>query len=183
MLSKTFLPTILRTGKAVVDGEIKTIAYEDKSAGNLKKSFIIAFSDRFKEFRNKGAELIACSCDSHFSHLAWVNTSREDGGLGKMNIPILSDYNKQIATDFGVLDKSTGIPYRGLFIIDQKGLIRHTLVNDLPIGRSVDEALRILNALKYFEEHGEVCPADWEEGDDTIDVKSPKDYFKKHSGN
>lgn len=243
MLSKTFLPTILRTverstkigssfnfasqtfststilfdedkrplgpgrfvpkflGKAVVDGEIKTIAYEDKSADYqyagkwlifffypLDFTFvcpteIIAFSDRFKEFRNKGTELIACSCDSHFSHLAWVNTSREDGGLGKMNIPILSDYNKQIATDFGVLDKSTGIPYRGLFIIDQKGLIRHTLVNDLPIGRSVDEALRILNALKYFEEHGEVCPADWEEGDDTIDVKSPKDYFKKHSGN
>lgn len=98
-----------------------------------------------------------------------------------MEIPILSDYNKQIATDFGVLDKSTGIPYRGLFIIDQKGLIRHTLVNDLPIGRSVDEAYRVLSALKYFEEHGEVCPADWEEGDDTIDVKSPKDYFKEHA--
>ncbi|KAF7627211.1 Thioredoxin domain-containing protein [Meloidogyne graminicola] len=185
-------------GKAVVDGEIKTIAYEDKSADYqyagkwlifffypLDFTFvcpteIIAFSERAAEFRKKETELIACSCDSHFSHLAWVNTSREDGGLGKMNIPILSDYNKQIATDFGVLDKSTGIPYRitkfhkvsnfcPQIIMWYCGLIRHTLVNDLPIGRSVDEALRILNALKYFEEHGEVCPADWEEGDDTID--------------
>uniref|UniRef100_A0A914KUG8 thioredoxin-dependent peroxiredoxin n=1 Tax=Meloidogyne incognita TaxID=6306 RepID=A0A914KUG8_MELIC len=186
-------------GKAVVNREIKTIAYDDKSADYnyagkwlvfffypLDFTFvcpteIIAFSERCEEFQDLGAELIACSCDSHFSHLAWVNTKRENGGLGKMEIPILSDYNKQIATDFGVLDKSTGIPYRGLFIIDQKGLIRHTLVNDLPIGRSVDEAYRVLSALKYFEEHGEVCPADWEEGDDTIDVKSPKDYFKEHA--
>ncbi|VDN55864.1 unnamed protein product [Dracunculus medinensis] len=142
---------------------------------------IIAFSDRSPEFRKLNAEIIACSCDSHFSHLAWTHTPRKDGGLGKMEIPLLADFNKQIADSFGVLDHQLGVSYRGLFLIDPNGEIRHSLVNDLPVGRSVDEALRILKAFQFVEKHGEVCPADWEENEPTIkpDVSSSKEYFNK----
>ncbi|KAL3100991.1 hypothetical protein niasHS_001451 [Heterodera schachtii] len=178
-------------GQAIVNAEMKTISYDDYKGKWLIFFFypldftfvcpteIIAFSDRVAEFKQLGCEVIACSCDSQFSHLAWVNTPRNDGGLGKMEIPVLSDFSKKIAADFGVLDKETGLSYRGLFLIDPNGTVRHCLVNDLPVGRSVDEALRILKAFQFFEKHGEVCPADWEEGGETIDVKSPKEYFKK----
>lgn len=178
-------------GQAVVNGEIKTISYSDYKNKWLIFFFypldftfvcpteIIAFSDRAQEFRKLGCEVIAASCDSQFSHLAWVNTPRQDGGLGKMEIPVLSDFSKKIASDFGVLDRETGLSYRGLFLIDPNGVVRHCLVNDLPVGRNVDEALRILKAFQYFEKHGEVCPAGWEEGGETINVKSPKEYFKK----
>ncbi|KAI3413440.1 peroxiredoxin [Globodera pallida] len=178
-------------GQAIVNAEMKTISYDDYKGKWLVFFFypldftfvcpteIIAFSDRIAEFKQHDCEVIACSCDSQFSHLAWVNTPRTDGGLGKMDIPVLSDFSKKIAADFGVLDKDTGLSYRGLFLVDPNGMVRHCLVNDLPVGRSVDEALRILKAFQFFEKHGEVCPADWEEGDDSIDVKSPKEYFKK----
>jgi len=178
-------------GNAVVDYTVKSISYEEYQGKWLIFFFypldftfvcpteIIAFNDRAKEFRSLNAEIVACSCDSHFSHLAWINTPRKEGGLGKMEIPILSDFNKNIARSFGVLDESSGIPYRGLFLVDPAGLIRQSLVNDLPVGRSVDEALRTLKAFQFFEKHGEVCPADWEEGSTTINVKSPKEYFNK----
>ncbi|KAH7732190.1 peroxiredoxin 1 precursor [Aphelenchoides avenae] len=178
-------------GNAVVNGEFKPISKQDYKGKWLILFFypldftfvcpteIIAFNDRAKEFKELNTELVAASCDSHFSHLAWIQTPRKDGGLGDMQIPVLADFNKKIAREFGVLDENLGASYRGLFLIDPNGIIRHTLVNDLPVGRSVDEALRILKAFQYFEKHGEVCPADWEEEKPTINVKSAKDYFKK----
>lgn len=116
---------------------------------------IIAFSDRANEFAAINCQLIAASCDSHFSHLAWVNTPRNEGGLGKMQIPLLADKSASIAKDYQVYNETTGIPYRGLFIIDDKGNLRQITINDLPVGRSVDETLRLVQAFQYTDVHGE----------------------------
>lgn len=142
---------------------------------------IIAFSDRVKEFRDKNCDVVACSVDSHFSHLAWTNTPRKQGGLGKMDIPLLSDLTKQISTDYGVLLEDQGISLRGLFIIDSKGILRQIIVNDLPVGRSVDEVLRLVQAYQFTDEHGEVCPAGWKPGKKTIkpDVENCKQFFSE----
>lgn len=145
---------------------------------------IIAFSDRIKEFKDLNTEVVGVSVDSHFSHLAWVNTPRKDGGLGKLDYPLLADLTKQISRDYGVLIEDAGISLRGLFIIDPKGVVRQITINDLPVGRSVDETLRLIKAFKFTDEHGEVCPANWdpEKNKDTIkpDVKNSKSYFNKH---
>lgn len=141
---------------------------------------IIAFSDRIREFRDRGAEVLGCSIDSQFSHLAWIQTPRAKGGLGGLNYPLVADLTKKISADYGVL-LDGGIALRGLFIIDQKGIVRAITVHDLPLGRSVDEALRVLDALQHFEKHGEVCPADWKRGAATIKpgVRESKAYFEK----
>jgi alkyl hydroperoxide reductase subunit AhpC len=110
---------------------------------------IIAFSDRVSEFDKLGASVLACSIDSKFSHLAWTQQSRKTGGLGDMKIPILSDVRKEIASAYGVLSVEEGIAFRGTFIIDAKGCVRVAMVNDLPIGRSVDEVLRLVEAVKF----------------------------------
>ena len=140
---------------------------------------IIAFSDRSGDFKKIGAEIVACSVDSHFTHLAWVNTPRNKGGLGELNIPLLADLDKSIGKNYGVLLKA-GMHLRGLFIIDPKGTIRHQTVNDLPVGRNVDEALRIIEGFQYFEKHGEVCPANWTPGEKTMkpDPVGSQEYFK-----
>lgn len=142
---------------------------------------IIAFSDRADEFRAINCEVLACSVDSKFSHLAWTERPRNKGGLGKMNIPILSDITKQISKDYGVLLEDEGISLRGLFIIDDKGTLRQVTLNDLPVGRSVDETLRLVQAFKFTDEHGEVCPAGWKPGSDTIkpSIEDSQEYFKK----
>lgn len=145
---------------------------------------IIAFSDRVNEFKALGAEVVGVSVDSHFSHLAWINTDRKKGGLGKLEYPLLADLTKQISRDYGVLLEDAGISLRGLFIIDPNGVVRQITINDLPVGRSVDETLRLIKAFQYFEKHGEVCPANWdpEKNKDTIkpDVSGSKSYFEKH---
>ena len=140
---------------------------------------IIAFSDRSQDFKKIGAEIVACSVDSHFTHLAWVNTPRNKGGLGELNIPLLADLDKSIGKNYGVLLKA-GMHLRGLFIIDPKGTIRHQTVNDLPVGRNVDEALRIIEGFQYNEKHGEVCPANWTPGKKTMkpDPVGSQEYFK-----
>ncbi|XP_070563621.1 peroxiredoxin-like [Ptychodera flava] len=142
---------------------------------------IIAFSDAADRFRAINCEVIACSVDSHFSHLAWTNTPRNKGGLGEMNIPLLSDLTKQISKDYGVLLEEEGVSFRGLFIIDDKGILRQITINDLPVGRSVDETLRLVQAFQFTDKHGEVCPAGWKPGSDTIkpDVKKSKEFFSK----
>jgi peroxiredoxin (alkyl hydroperoxide reductase subunit C) len=140
---------------------------------------IIAFSDAADKFKGIGCEIIACSTDSHFSHLGWINTPRKKGGLGDMNIPLLSDYSKSIARDYGVLLESLGAALRGLFIIDPEGKIRHTSVNDLPVGRSVEETLRLVGAFQFFDKHGEVCPANWTPGAATIKPSDAGEYFEK----
>lgn len=120
------------------------------------------------EFRKLNTEVVACSIDSHFTHLAWINTPRKEGGLGKINIPILSDLTHKIAKDYGVYLEDLGHTLRGLFIIDDKGILRQITMNDLPVGRSVDETLRLVQAFQYTDRHGEVCPAGWKPGQDTV---------------
>ncbi|XP_003701377.1 peroxiredoxin 2 isoform X2 [Megachile rotundata] len=179
-------------GTAVVNGQFKDISLSDYKGKYVVLFFypldftfvcpteIIAFSDRAHEFEQIGCKLIAASTDSHFSHLAWVNTPRKQGGLGEMNIPLLADKSTKIARDYGVLDEETGVPFRGLFIIDDKQHLRQVTINDLPVGRSVDETLRLVQAFQYTDKHGEVCPAGWKPGKKTMkpDVVGSKEYFK-----
>jgi peroxiredoxin 2/4 len=127
-----------------------------------------AFQEKLEEFNMRNAQVIACSVDSVFSHFAWLNTPRALGGIHGIEYPLVSDFNKTIARDFHCLSEEEGIAYRGLFVIDQGGIVRHQLVNDLPIGRNVDEVLRILDALITYETLGEVCPANWVPGDKTL---------------
>ncbi|XP_031627144.1 peroxiredoxin 1 [Contarinia nasturtii] len=178
-------------GTAVVKGKFQEISLDQYKGKYVVLFFypldftfvcpteIIAFSDRADEFRRINCEVIACSTDSHFTHLAWVNQSRKEGGLGEMNIPLLADKSMKISRDYGVLDEESGIPFRGLYIIDSKGNLRQITVNDLPVGRSVDETLRLVQAFQFTDEHGEVCPAGWKPGSKTIkpSVQASKEYF------
>lgn len=139
---------------------------------------LIAFNDRVEEFKQLGAEVIGISVDSEYSHLAWAQTPREKGGLNPITIPLVADIKKDISRSFGVLwDEAVAV--RGLFIIDPKGVIRHATINDLPIGRSVDEALRVLQAIQFTDKHGEVCPANWKPGQKSMkaDPKGSLEYF------
>lgn len=140
---------------------------------------IIAFSDRQSEFQDVNVQVIGVSVDSHFSHLAWRNTPRDEGGLGNIEYPLVADLSKQIARDYDVITGDDTVALRGLFLIDKDGVVRHQVVNDLPLGRSVDEALRMVQALQYFEANGEVCPANWKEGARTIKptVDDSKSFF------
>lgn len=139
---------------------------------------IIAFSDRHDDFAERHVQILGVSVDSKFSHLAWRNSPRTEGGLGNLEYPLIADLNKSISRAYGVLfDESVAL--RGLFLIDKQGIVRHQVVNDLPLGRSVDEALRMVQALQYFEKNGEVCPANWKEGSRTIKptVGESKKFF------
>ena len=141
---------------------------------------IIAFSERLEEFKKRGVEILSCSVDSQFNHLAWKNTPRTEGGLGKIDYPMVADLNKNIARDYDVLwDESVAL--RGLFLIDKKGVVQHQVVNNLPLGRSVDEAIRMVDALQFHEEHGEVCPADWKAGEKAMKPgpEASKEYFQE----
>ncbi|GAB1863595.1 thioredoxin-dependent peroxiredoxin [Camponotus japonicus] len=185
-------PAPFFSGTAVVNGQFKDIKLSDYKGKYVVLFFypldftfvcpteIIAFSDRVKEFNDINCEVIAASTDSHFSHLAWVNTPRKQGGLGEMNIPLLADKNSKISRDYNVINEDTGIPFRGLFIIDDKQNLRQITLNDLPVGRSVDETLRLVQAFQYTDKHGEVCPAGWKPGKKAIkpDVVGSKEYFK-----
>jgi len=145
-------------------------------------SEIIAFDKQLDEFKKRNCEVIAVSVDSHFSHLAWKNMPREHGGIGNVQFPIVADIKKSIARDYGILHNDA-VALRGLFLIDTKGVVRHSVVNDLPLGRSVDEALRMLDALQFFEKHGEVCPADWKPGKDGMkpSAEGVREYLKAHA--
>ena len=126
-------------------------------------SEIIAFDNRIEEFKKRGAEVIGVSVDSHFTHLAWKNTDRDKGGIGQVQFPIVADLTKSIARSYDVL-LNDAIAFRGTFMIDKKGVVRHQVINDLPLGRNVDEAIRMLDALIFHDEQGEVCPANWKKG-------------------
>lgn len=179
------------TATAVMpDGQFKELSLSDYKGKHVLLFFwpldftfvcpteIIAFSDRAKDFLDLGVQIIGISTDSHFTHLAWTNTSRDQGGIGKTDYPLVADLNKQISRDYDVL-LDGGVALRGLFLIDKDGVVRHQVVNDLPLGRSVDEALRMVQALQFFEKNGEVCPANWQEGSRTIkpDVAKSKEFF------
>ncbi|GAX76560.1 hypothetical protein CEUSTIGMA_g4006.t1 [Chlamydomonas eustigma] len=176
---------------AVVDGEIKKVSLSDYKGKYVVLFFypkdftfvcpteIIAFSDRAKEFEALNCQVIATSTDTEECHLAWTRTPRSRGGLGFMQIPILADVTKEISARYGVLIESLGIAHRGLFIINPQGVIQQITVNDLPIGRSVDETLRLLQAIQFVAEHGEVCPANWKPGEKTMvaDPEKSMEYF------
>lgn len=141
---------------------------------------IIQFSDRVEEFRKINTEVIAASVDSQFTHLSWIKTPRKDGGLGAINIPLLSDLTHKISKDYGVYLDDLGHTLRGLFIIDAKGTLRQITMNDLPVGRNVDETLRLVQAFQYTDTHGEVCPAGWKKGAATI-IPDPEKKLKYFS--
>ncbi|XP_055714468.1 peroxiredoxin 1-like [Phlebotomus papatasi] len=181
------------SGTAVIDGKFKDISLEDYQGKYLVLFFypldftfvcpteIVAFSDRIEEFRSINCEVIGVSTDSHFSHFAWCQLPRKSGGLGPdLALPLLADKSMRIARAYGVLNEETGVPFRGLFIMDGEQRLRQVTVNDLPVGRSVDETLRLVQAFQYTDIHGEVCPANWKPGSKTMqaDTNRSKDYFE-----
>jgi len=182
-------------GTAVIDGAFKQISLSDYKGRYLVMFFypmdftfvcpteITAFSDRVQEFQKINCDVIAVSTDSEFSHLAWVNIPRKQGGLGKMDIPLLADKNHSISRKYGVLIEDQGIALRGLFLIDSKGILRQMTINDLPVGRSVDETLRLVQAFQFTDVHGEVCPANWKPGKKTMkaDNDLSKEYFESEN--
>ena len=130
-------------------------------------SEILAFNKAIGQFEESNCQVIGVSIDSHFSHLAWKNTPVKEGGIGPIQFPLVADLDKKISQNYQVL-LDAGIALRGLFLIDKEGIVRHQVINDLPLGRSVSEALRILYALQFTEQHGEVCPANWNKGDEAM---------------
>lgn len=142
-----------------------------------------AFQDMLPEFQKRNAQVVGCSVDSWFSHLAWLAKLKSQGGIEGVEYPLVSDIHKEIARSFHVLKEEDGIAYRGLFLIDKEGIVRHQLVNDLPLGRSIEEALRMLDALIFFEQHGEVCPANWKVGSKGMkpDAEGLSTYFTQAS--
>lgn len=143
---------------------------------------ILAFQEKMEEFDKRNVAVVGCSVDSEHTHWAWLNTEKKDGGIKGVKYPLVSDLSKTIAENYGVLAgeydydeeddlltfDGAAVAYRGLFLIDKQGVVRHQVVNDLPLGRSIDEAIRMIDALQYFEEHGEVCPANWKPGDESM---------------
>ncbi|MFN7662713.1 MAG: peroxiredoxin [Alphaproteobacteria bacterium] len=134
-------------------------------------SEILAFDNRMTQFKERGVEVIAISVDSHFTHLAWKNTPVKAGGIGNVHFPMVADLTKSIARDYDVLINEA-VSLRGTFLIDKEGIVRHQVVNDLPLGRNVDEALRMVDALHHHEQHGEVCPAGWNKGNKAMEASS-----------
>ena len=154
-----------------------------------------AFQAKLAEFEKRGVQLIGCSVDSHFSHFAWLSQDRKEGGIKGVEYPIVADFSKTIAQNYGVLAgeediddegnlifQGAPVAYRGLFLIDKQGIVRHMLINDLPLGRNVEEVLRMVDALQHYEEYGEVCPANWSDGQDAIKEshQSVSDYLATH---
>ena len=147
-------------------------------------SEILAFNKRLDEFKTRNCEVIGVSVDSRFTHLAWKNTPLDQGGIGNIQYPLVSDLKKDIAGQYGVLFEEAGVALRGLFLIDTKGIVRHALINDLPLGRSVGEALRMVDALQFVETHGDqVCPANWQEGDVAMKptAEGVAEYLARHA--
>lgn len=132
---------------------------------------IVAFDQATEEFEKRGVKVIGASVDSHFSHAAWRNTSLNQGGIGPVRFPLMSDLKREFATELGILAPG-GVTYRASYLIDKEGVVRHMVINDLPLGRSVSEMLRLVDALAHHEEHGEVCPANWKKGEEAMNATS-----------
>ena len=187
---------------AVIDHSFKKVSLKDYAGKYVVLLFypfdftyvcpteLIAFSENMQKFKELGAEVLGISTDSHFTHLAWIKTNRKEGGLGKIEYPLLADISKDISRSYGVLvedptDDLYGAALRGLFIIDGNGKIRSIQVNDAPVGRSVEETLRLIQAFQHTDTHGEVCPANWKPGSRTIipDQDEKKKYFSEEFKN
>lgn len=145
-------------------------------------SEILAFNKKLDAFKTKNCEVIGVSVDSRFTHLAWKNTPIENGGIGQIQYPLVEDLNKEIAKSYGILFGGS-VALRGLFLIDPTGKVRHCVINDLPLGRSVDEALRMVDAVQFADTHGEVCPANWKEGEEAMKptAEGVASYLAKHA--
>lgn len=170
------------SGKVTKKGKIGVLFFYPLDFTFVCPSEIIAFNNRLKEFKLRKAEVIAVSVDSHFTHLAWKQTPVEKGGIGNVQFPMVADLTKSIARSYDVL-LGDAVSFRGTFLIDGAGVVRHQVVNDLPLGRNVDEALRMVDALQFHEEFGEVCPAGWERGDEGMkaDASGVAKYLKKNA--
>ncbi|HHD77281.1 MAG TPA: peroxiredoxin [Campylobacteraceae bacterium] len=145
-------------------------------------SEIIAFDHRLEEFKSRGIEVIGCSVDSHFTHLAWKNTPVSEGGIGQVKYPLVADLTKKIAKKYDVLFNKS-IALRGSFLIDKNRIVRHAVINDLPLGRNIDEMIRMIDAMLFTDEHGEVCPAGWHKGEEGMkaDTEGVAEYLAKHA--
>ncbi len=144
-------------------------------------SELLAFDHRLAEFKGRNTEVIGVSIDSHFTHIAWKNTPVNQGGIGQVGYPMVADMKREITKAYD-LEHDIGAALRGSFLIDKSGVVRHQVVNDLPLGRNVDEMLRMVDALQFFEEHGEVCPAGWKKGDEGMKANAAgvAEYLAKH---
>ena len=178
---------------AVIGGDFKKISLSDYKGKYVVLFFypldftfvcpteMHAFQEKLETFKKLNTEVIGVSVDSEFSHLAWLNSKKEDGGIEGVKYPIVADINKTIARDYDVLIPDAGIALRGTFLIDKTGKVRQQTINDLPLGRNIDEMVRLVEALQFHEEHGEVCPANWKKGEKTMKPNQAglKSYFKK----
>ena len=144
---------------------------------------ILEFNRKLAEFKERGAEVIGVSVDSQFSHWAWKNTPVENGGIGEVQYPLVADLTKQISRDYGVLLEEAGVALRGTFLIDKEGVVKHAVLNDLALGRNINETIRMVDALKHHEKYGEVCPAGWEEGEEAMKPTSEgvASYLSSHA--
>jgi len=170
------------SGKVTKKGKLGVLFFWPLDFTFVCPSEIIAFNNRLKEFKLRKTELIGVSVDSHFTHLAWKQTPVEKGGIGNVQFPMVADITKSIARDYDVL-LGGAVAFRGTFLIDGNGVVRHQVVNDLPLGRNVDEAIRMVDALQFHEEHGEVCPAGWNRGDEGMkaNAEGVAKYLKGHA--
>lgn len=146
-------------------------------------SELIAFDHRYEEFKKRGVEVVGVSIDSQYSHNAWRNTDTENGGIGAVKYALAADVKHEIAQAYGIEHPAEGVALRASFLIDQNGIVRHQVVNDLPLGRNIDEMLRMVDALQFHEEHGEVCPAQWEKGKEGMkdNPEGVAKYLKQHA--
>lgn len=170
--------------KSYLNGKVGVLFFYPLDFTFVCPSEIIAFNNKLNEFKTRNCEVIAVSVDSHFSHLAWKQTPVEKGGIGNVQFPMVADLTKQIARDYDVLTNEA-VAFRGTFLIDKNFTVRHQLVNDLPLGRNIDEALRMVDTLQFHEEHGEVCPANWNRGEEAMkpDAAGVASYLEKHASN
>ena len=167
------VPAVLADGEIVddfnlkshIEGKYAVVFFYPLDFTFVCPSELIAFSKRMKAFKKRGVEVVGVSIDSHFTHNAWRNTAINDGGIGQVKYPLVADMTHGICQAYGVETPDGAVAFRGSFLIDKQGTVRHQVVNDLPLGRNVDEMLRMVDALQFHEEHGEVCPAGWQEGD------------------
>ena len=186
------LPAPAFSGMAYSEGQFKKISLADYAGKYVVLFFypldftfvcpteICAFNDAAQHFKDTNCEVISCSVDSHFTHMEYANKPRAQGGLGQMDIPMLSDLTKSISNDYGVLTPDGAISFRGTFIIDKSGILRHSSINDLPVGRNPEETLRLVKAFQYVDEHGEVCPANWKPGAKTMKPDHGEDLTKNY---
>jgi peroxiredoxin (alkyl hydroperoxide reductase subunit C) len=181
------------TADALVNGEFKKVSLSDYKGKKVVLFFypldftfvcpteILAFADHLEEFKKRNTEIVGVSVDSQFTHMAWAQVDRKEGGIKGVNYPLVSDLSKNIARSYGVLLEGPGIALRGLFIVNKDGVLKHSTINHLDLGRNIDEVLRLLDAVDFSEEHGEVCPANWKKGEKAMKPTAAglKDYMRK----